>query len=107
MNIFKIPSGEITNYQYLKKISGYNKQIILSTGMSTLNEINDAVEILTSQQLSKDDITILHCNTEYPTAINDVNLMAMIDIKKKFNTKIGYSDHTLGITVPVGAVTGG
>lgn len=104
MNIFKIPSGEITNYQYLKKIAGYNKQVILSTGMSTINEINSAIEILISEKLSHNDITILHCNTEYPTALDDVNLKAMIDIKKKFETKIGYSDHTLGITVPIGAV---
>ncbi len=104
LEIFKIPSGEITNYQYLKKLSSYGKPVILSTGMSNLNEIKDALNILCSGSVSIDDITILHCNTDYPTKFLDVNLKAMIDIKDNFNIKVGYSDHTLGIEVPIAAV---
>tara|TARA_X000000950_G_C13897410_1_gene653438 strand:- start:728 stop:1750 length:1023 start_codon:yes stop_codon:yes gene_type:complete len=105
IDLFKIPSGEITNYQYLKKIASFNKSVILSTGMSTINEIESALNILCSEKLKKENITILHCNTDYPTKLSDVNLRAMLDIEKKFNTKIGYSDHTLGITVPLAAVS--
>ena len=104
LELFKIPSGEITNYQYLKKLSSFGKPVILSTGMSNLNEIKDALEILCSGSISIDDITVLHCNTDYPTKFSDVNLNAMIDIKNNFNVNIGYSDHTLGIEVPIAAV---
>ena len=104
LKLFKIPSGEITNYQYLKKLSSYGKPVILSTGMSNLNEIKDALNILCSGSISIDDITILHCNTDYPTKFLDVNLNAMIDIKDNFNVNVGYSDHTLGIEVPIAAV---
>ncbi len=105
IDLFKIPSGEITNYQYLKKIASFNKPVILSTGMSTINEIESALNILYSGKLKKENITILHCNTDYPTKLTDVNLRAMLDLEKKFNTKVGYSDHTLGITVPLAAVS--
>ena len=102
--IIKIPSGEIDNYSYLEKVSHQISPVILSTGMSTIDEIESAIKILTSNKLTIDDITILHCNTEYPTPMNDVNLKAMLKIKEYFNVKVGYSDHTLGIEVPIAAV---
>ena len=102
--LIKIPSGEINNYYYLEKISHQEIPVILSTGMSTINEIESAIKILTSNKLSINDITILHCNTEYPTPMIDVNLNAMLKIKERFNVDIGYSDHTLGIEVPIAAV---
>lgn len=101
---FKIPSGEITNYPYLKLIGAFKKKTILSTGMSTMNEIKNALNILTKSGLSKNKITLLQCNTEYPTPFSDVNLKAMILMKKKFKLNVGLSDHTLGIEVPVAAV---
>tara|TARA_X000000368_G_scaffold60566_1_gene42693 strand:+ start:3125 stop:4150 length:1026 start_codon:yes stop_codon:yes gene_type:complete len=103
-NMFKIPSGEITNYPYLKLISKKGKPVILSTGMSSIEEIESALNILQEHGLSKEDITVLHCNTEYPTPMKDVNLRAMLDIHHRFGVKIGYSDHTLGIEVPIAAV---
>ncbi|WP_257659166.1 N-acetylneuraminate synthase [Parapedobacter lycopersici] len=102
--IWKVPSGEITNFPYLKKIGGYNEKVILSTGMSTLGEIERAIDIIVKAGTSKDNITLLHCNTEYPTPMRDVNLKAMLTIKNAFATPVGYSDHTLGIEVPVAAV---
>ena len=102
--LIKIRSGEINNYYYLEKISHQEIPVILSTGMSTINEIESAIKILTSNKLSINDITILHCNTEYPTPMIDVNLKAMLKIKERFNVDIGYSDHTLGIEVPIAAV---
>ncbi len=104
VSIFKIPSGEITNKPYLEYISKTNKKIILSTGMSNLDEVSMAIEILTSKGLKKENITVLHCNTEYPTPYEDVNLNAMVSMKKKFNINVGYSDHTRGIEVPIAAV---
>ena len=104
MPIFKIPSGEITNYPYLKKIAGLKKQVILSTGMSTLEEVASAIKILLNEGVDRDDLTILHATSEYPCPINEVNLSAMVTIGKKFNLKFGYSDHTEGITVPISAV---
>ena len=101
-SFFKIPSGELTNYPYLKKIASFGKPVILSTGMATLKEINSALDVL-KKGINHEDITILHCNTEYPTPMKDVNLKAMITIKNQFNTKVGYSDHTLGIEVPIAA----
>jgi N-acetylneuraminate synthase/N,N'-diacetyllegionaminate synthase len=101
---FKSPSGEITNYPYLRKLSQLGKPVILSTGMANLREIEEALHVLTTESLSIDDITILHCNTQYPTPMEDVNLTAMITIGNYFNTKFGYSDHTLGIEVPIAAV---
>jgi len=107
LDFFKIPSGEITNFPYLKKISLIGKPVILSTGMCNMQEIDAAVKLLLSEKLKIEDITILHCNTEYPTPMIDVNLKAMISIKKKFNVKVGYSDHTLGIEIPIAAVAMG
>jgi len=102
--VFKIPSGEITNKPYLQHIAKKGKPVILSTGMSNLKEIEDALLILTENTLSKDHITILHCNTGYPTPMLDVNLKAMLTIQDAFNVKVGLSDHTLGIEVPIAAV---
>jgi N,N'-diacetyllegionaminate synthase len=104
---FKIPSGEITNYPYLKTLASFGKPIILSTGMANMEEIGEAIEVLCSDGLSKEDITVLHCNTEYPTPMQDVNLKAMLSIGQKYEVKIGYSDHTLGIEVPIAAVAMG
>lgn len=105
MKIYKIPSGEITNFPYLKKIAGLKKKIIMSTGMCYLNEVKDALDVL--KENGSQDITILHCNTEYPTPIEDVNLNAMITMKNELNVKVGYSDHTLGIEVPIAAASMG
>lgn len=104
MDFFKIPSGEITNYPYLVKIAKIGIPIILSTGMATIEEIKDAVKVLTDNGVSKDKITILHCNTEYPTPMQDVNLKAMLHIQREIGVSVGYSDHTLGIEVPIAAV---
>jgi N-acetylneuraminate synthase/N,N'-diacetyllegionaminate synthase len=104
ISCFKIPSGEITNLPYLKTIAGFGKPVILSTGMATLSEIEAALNVLTSDKVNKDQVTILHCNTEYPTPMKDVNLMAMLTIKDAFKVNIGYSDHTLGIEIPIAAV---
>ncbi len=104
LSMFKIPSGEITNLPYLRKIGSLGKQIILSTGMATLDEIKAAVHVLTKAGASKKSIAILHCNTEYPTPMPDVNLLAMKTIQAAFpSMQIGYSDHTLGIEVPIAA----
>lgn len=102
-NMFKIPSGEITNYPYLKKLAEFGKPVVLSTGMSTLQDIKGALEVLTTGIPLK-KITILHCNTEYPTPMQDVNLRAMQSIQNEFCVDVGYSDHTLGIEVPIAAV---
>ena len=104
IDFIKIPSGEITNFPYLEKIASISKKVILSTGMSTLKEIESALDILTSKNLKKKDITLLHCNTEYPTPFVDVNLKAMENLKNHFDMMVGYSDHTLGIEVPIAAV---
>ena len=104
MKTIKIPSGEITNYFLLRKIAPLNKKIILSTGMSTLKEISKAIDVLKKFGTKKSNITILHCNTEYPSPIKDVNLLAIKVLKRKFDVKVGYSDHTLGTEVPISAV---
>lgn len=101
---YKIPSGEITNKPYLQHISRKGKDIILSTGMSTLEEVKAALEVISHEGIDKDRITVLHCNTEYPTPMEDVNLLAMNQMAKEFGVKVGYSDHTLGIEVPIAAV---
>lgn len=101
---FKIPSGEITNKPYLEYIASKGKRVVLSTGMANIEEVRDAMNVLLSSGLSKNDITILHCNTEYPTPMEDVNLKAMLHIQKEFDIQVGYSDHTLGIEVPIAAV---
>ena len=103
LNLFKVPSGEITNYPYLRKLAELGKPVILSTGMSNLRDIERAMEVL-EQGIDRSMITILHCNTEYPTPMEDVNLKAMTTIKSHFNTSVGYSDHTMGIEVPIAAV---
>lgn len=105
--LFKIPSGEITNLPYLKKVAKIAYEVIISTGMCELFEIEDALSVLLSNGIKRENITILHCNTEYPTPFEDVNLNAMVTLKNHFNTKIGYSDHTLGIEVPIAAVAMG
>ena len=102
ISIMKVPSGEINNYPYLKKIGETRKPVILSTGMSELEEVEEAVKVL--YENGSTDIIILHCNTEYPTPFEDVNLRAMINLKEKFNVKVGYSDHTAGIEIPIAAV---
>ncbi|WP_438426156.1 N-acetylneuraminate synthase [Aquimarina macrocephali] len=104
IDVFKVPSGEITNLPYLRKIGSLGKPIIISTGMADLKEIEEAVHVVVGAGASISSITILHCNTEYPTPMHDVNLRAMNTIKETFNVPIGYSDHTLGIEIPVAAV---
>ena len=107
LEIFKIPSGEITNLPYLKYIGKLNKKIILSTGMSNMDEVKNAFDILINSGTKKNNITILHANTEYPTPMKDVNLRAMVSIGKELDIKFGYSDHTLGIEVDIAAVAMG
>jgi N,N'-diacetyllegionaminate synthase len=104
LSIFKIPSGEITNLPYLRKLGALSKQLILSTGMADLGEIEDALSVLTDFGTPLENITVLHCNTEYPTPFEDVNLRAMQTIAHAFGVAIGYSDHTTGIEVAVAAV---
>ncbi len=100
----KIPSGEITNLPYLRKMATTFPQLILSTGMATMKEIEEALNVLLNTGANKNNIVILHCNTEYPTPFEDVNLLAMPSIGKKFGVSFGYSDHTKGIEVPIAAV---
>ena len=102
--IYKIPSGEITNLPYLRHIGGMGKPVIMSTGMASLEETRIAMNVLLATGIEKDNLTILHCNTEYPTPMKDVNLQAMITIRNELGVKVGYSDHTLGIEIPVAAV---
>lgn len=104
MDYFKIPSGEITNKPLLKYISNKNTPLIVSTGMCNMSEIGTALSILTENGCNKNDIIVLHCNTEYPTPYIDINLKAMISIANTHNVKVGYSDHSLGIEVPIAAV---
>jgi len=104
---FKIPSGEITNLPYLRHIGSLGKPIILSTGMATLKEIEAALVILEKVDTHREQITVLHCNTEYPTPMEDVNLNAMLTIRDKLGVRVGYSDHTLGIEIPIAAVAMG
>jgi len=105
--IFKIPSGEITNLPYLRAIAKLNKKVILSTGMSTMQEVREAFEVLLDNGTQKENITILHANSMYPTPMEDVNLRAMLSIQKELDVAIGYSDHTLGIEVDIAAVAMG
>ena len=102
MEIFKIPSGEITNLPYLRKINSFKKDIILSTGMANIEEIKEALKVLKDCKVS-----LLHCTTQYPTPYEDVNLKAMETLKKEFNLPVGYSDHTQGIEIPIAAVAMG
>ena len=101
---FKIPSGEITNLPYIRKIGSFGLPVILSTGMATLGEVEQAIIALDKMGLSRKLVTTLHCTTEYPTPISDVNLTAMITLGSCFRTKYGYSDHTTGTTIPIAAV---
>ncbi len=102
MGTWKIPSGDITNLPYLIKIAKLNKPVILSTGMSTMEDIRCAIKALKENGAA--ELTVLHCTTEYPTPYEDVNLRAMNTIKEEFNVNVGYSDHTKGIEVPIAAV---
>tara|TARA_B100000315_G_scaffold233830_1_gene247314 strand:+ start:1 stop:801 length:801 start_codon:yes stop_codon:yes gene_type:complete len=101
----KVPSGEITNIPYLRIVGRKNKKVILSTGMSKISEIQMAVKVLSKSGLAKKNLTILHCNTDYPTDFSDVNLNAMKTLESKFQTKVGYSDHTKGSHVAIAAVS--
>lgn len=102
MRYWKIPSGEITNLPYLERIAKLDKPIILSTGMSTIADIQNAID--TIKKFSSNEIIVLHCTTEYPAPYNEVNLNAMLTVKEHFSVKVGYSDHTKGIAIPVAAV---
>jgi len=104
MDLFKIPSGEITNLPYLQKIGKMNTRVIVSTGMCVMDEISDALNVLEASGTKRENISVLHCTTDYPTAMQDVNLNAMLQIAHEFDVQVGYSDHTLGIEVPVAAV---
>ncbi|MCG3683493.1 N-acetylneuraminate synthase [Aliarcobacter butzleri] len=107
LEIFKIPSGEITNLPYLRHIGRLNKKVILSTGMADIGEIEDALDVLIAAGTKKENITVLHANTMYPTPMEDVNLKAMVTIGNTFDVAFGYSDHTLGIEVDIAAVAMG
>lgn len=102
---FKVPSGEITNYLYLKRLAKFKKPIILSTGMSNIEEVEESIKVLTDNGFNKNLLTLLHCNTDYPTSFKDVNLYAMKEIEEKFKVQVGYSDHTQGIEVAIAAVS--
>jgi N-acetylneuraminate synthase len=102
MPVYKIPSGEITNLPYLEKIAKIGKPVILSTGMSTIEEIGNALGVLNAN--STPQVTVLHCNTEYPTPMHDANVRAMLDIFRNFGVPVGFSDHTLGMAAPLAAV---
>lgn len=104
LGLWKIPSGEITNYPYIKKIAQYHEPVILSTGMCEMDDISAAMDVLCKNGVERNLITILHCNTEYPTPYKDVNLLAMQQIKKEYHVSVGYSDHTKGIEVSIAAV---
>ena len=104
LGLWKIPSGEITNYPYIRKIAQYHESVILSTGMCEMEDISVAMDVLINHGVKRNQITILHCNTEYPTPYEDVNLRAMTALKNEFKVEVGYSDHTKGIEVPIAAV---
>jgi N-acetylneuraminate synthase len=104
LGLWKIPSGEMTNYPYLKKIALQHEPVIFSTGMCEMTDIEEAMKVLLWNGLTKEQLTVLHCNTEYPTPMCDVHLHAMKTIADQFGVKVGYSDHTLGIEVPIAAV---
>ena len=104
LGLWKVPSGEITNYPYIKKIAQYHEPVILSTGMSEMSDVSAAMDVLLKNGVQRNQITILHCNTEYPTPYEDVNLLAMNQIRQEFQVAVGYSDHTKGIEVPIAAV---
>lgn len=103
-DLFKIPSGEITNLPYLRYIGKLKKNVILSTGMSNMNEIEAAINALEESGTHRSEVTVLHCTTAYPAPMSDVNLRAMQSIRNEFGVAVGYSDHTLGIEIPIAAV---
>jgi len=103
-DIFKIGSGEITNLPYLRHVGSFKKKVILSTGMATIKEIRNAVDILVNFGTDREFITVLHCTSEYPAPMDDINLKAMFEISNELNVRVGYSDHSLGIEVPIAAV---
>lgn len=104
LGLWKIPSGEVTNYPFLNRIAAYNEKTILSTGMCDMHDVRASVDALYKNGLSKENLILLHCNTEYPTPFEDVNLKAMDALRKEFGVEVGYSDHTKGIEVPIAAV---
>lgn len=104
MDFWKVPSGEITNYPYLRAIARQGGRVVMSTGMATLDEIAEAVDVLTANGVDRQDITLMHCNTQYPTPMDDVNLLAIPSMRSSLGLEVGYSDHTLGIEVPIAAV---
>lgn len=104
LGLWKIPSGEVTNYPFLKRVAAYNEKTILSTGMCDMEDVRAAVKALYKNGFSKENLILLHCNTEYPTPFEDVNLKAMGALRKEFDVEVGYSDHTKGIEVPIAAV---
>jgi len=104
LDFVKVPSGEITNLPYLRKIATLGKKILVSTGMATMDEIGQTLEVLKNAGVSSDDLIVLHCNTEYPTPFEDANLRAMQHIKDVYSCEVGYSDHTPGIEASVAAV---
>lgn len=103
MEIFKIPSGEITNYPLIKKIGSFNKRVIFSTGMAEIHEIQYCLDTLLTNGTLKENITILQCTTEYPTPDSDVNLLTLKTLKDTFKVQVGFSDHSIGITMPIAA----
>ncbi|MBI90284.1 MAG: N-acetylneuraminate synthase [Candidatus Marinimicrobia bacterium] len=107
MNIFKIPSGDLTNLPFLRKVGKLAERVILSTGMSNMKEVRNAVDIIMESGIALENITVLQCNTEYPTPVEDVNLLAMDTIRKELGVSVGYSDHTQGIVIPIAAVAMG
>lgn len=104
LGLWKIPSGEITNYPFIRKIASYGEDVIMSTGMCEMMDIQNAMDVLLRYGIRKEQITLLHCNTQYPTPFQDVNLNAIASIKHEFDIQVGYSDHTSGIEVPIAAV---
>ena len=104
LGMWKIPSGEITNYPFIRKIASYGEDVIMSTGMCETKDIQNAIDVLLRYGIRKEQIILLHCNTQYPTPYQDVNLNAMNSIKDEFGIQVGYSDHTSGIEVPIAAV---
>ena len=107
LGLWKIPSGEITNLPYIRKLGSFNQSVILSTGMSTLGDIESAIHVLEEAGTNRNKITILHCTTEYPAPLDDVNLSAIQSIRQAFGLPVGYSDHTDGIAIPIAAVAMG
>lgn len=103
-DVVKVPSGELTNLPYLRYLTRHGKHVLLSTGMANLGEIEAAINVVEQAGTPRDKITVLHCTTEYPTPMEDVNLRAMVNIGKAFGVSVGYSDHTPGIEVPIAAV---